>query len=241
MNPVDQSRRRRFGPIGGRGRLLLSAVALMGLAGCESGFGSKSANDPFNGFHAPPPPTPVSAPGDVPGQAAATTDRVPPLPSSYTAAGSAAVAGGETATPESARILRIPSDTNSPVGQLAGGAARGAAPSVTVGSPEPATPGTTAHLVPMSGGSPQTTGATTQVIGPAATVRTFEEAQQFLKLHNVNWQRLDMEDDGRWKFECSAPNPRNASMNTTYRTNRPFPDPLSAIRAVIVQIEQRPH
>lgn len=229
MNPVDQSRRRSIRPIGGRG-LLLPFVALLGLAGCDT-FGSRLPNDPFMGVHTPPSPTPVPAPGNVPGsEVAATPPQVPPLPSSYTALGTAPVAGGETATPEGGRDLRIPNS-----------AVRGAAPNITVGNPEPATSGATTHLVPMSGATPVPVPAPAQVAGSSAAIRNFEDAEQFLKQHNVNWQRLELEDDGGWKFQCSAPNPSNPRMNRTYTTNKPFPDPLSAMRAIVSQIEQQPH
>jgi hypothetical protein len=166
------------------------------------------------------------------------------MPAAYTASGPAAVAGGEMATPENARDLRMAGDAVAPPVLPAGGAARGVAPGVIVGNPEPAGTDSTSRLTPAAAGTLQPLGAPMPAPPPpgtaAANVRTFDEAQQFLKQHGVNWQRLDMEDDGRWKYECSIPNPANSRMNRTYQTSRPFPDPLSAIRAVITQIEQVP-
>jgi hypothetical protein len=73
--------------------------------------------------------------------------------------------------------------------------------------------------------------------GTAANIRSYEDAQLFLKQHAVNWQKLSV-DEGEWKFACGIPNPSNPRVNTNYQTDKPFPDYLSAIRAVIVQIEQ---
>jgi hypothetical protein len=75
------------------------------------------------------------------------------------------------------------------------------------------------------------------VSGSAANLRTYEDAQQFLQQLHVSWQRLDMED-GQWKFECGVPNPSNPRLNRHYATSKAFPDPLSAIREVIAQIEK---
>jgi hypothetical protein len=220
--------------------LLFSSSALLLLclaAGCESNFGNRLQGDPLLGIHAPAKSmeTP-SAPSNATVQA--TSGPIPALPSSYTAAGTAPVAGGETATPENPRSLRMAGDPVTPAppspslnGMDRGGtgAARGAAPAVHVGNPEPAqTVGTPASLTtsPVSGGS-------------AATIRTYEDAQQFLKQHRVTWQRMS-QDDGEWKFACGIPNPSNPHVNKTYQTTKPFPDLLSAMRAVIAQIEQTP-
>jgi hypothetical protein len=206
-------------------------------AGCESNFGVRQQGDPLLGIHAAPrqlePSTPPSN-----ATAQATSGPIPPMPSSYTATGTAPVAGGETATPENPRNLRMAGDTLAPPPpspSLTGGngagaaAARGASPSVNVGNPEPVPPvGTTANLATSSGSSVS-----------AANIRTYEDAQQFLKQHHVTWQRMS-QDDGEWKFACGIPNPSNPHVNKTYQTNRPFPDLLSAMRAVIAQIEQAP-
>jgi hypothetical protein len=201
-------------------------------AGCESGFGSKHLGDPLLGINAAPKsPASSSTPSNT-ATAQATSGPVPPLPSSYTSPGTAPMAVGETATPENPRPLRMAADTVSPAAVPVAGAARGAAPAVTVGNPEPAPApapaSTTANLtkppVPLPSGS-------------AANIRTYEEAQQFLKQQRVSWQRLDMED-GQWKFECGVPNPSNPRMNRHYATSRAFPDALSAMREVITQIEK---
>jgi hypothetical protein len=224
MKAVDQSKRRRVGRIGGRARMLLSAVALMGLVGCANEFGRKLAsNDPLvggSGSTPPPNPTLLAPPSNGPAQAQAVV-RPPQLPSTFSAPGTVAVAGGETGTPDNGRDSL---------------AARGVAPVVTVGNPEPASSNSTARLTPLSPGAT----APASVGGAAANVRTFEEAQQFLKRYGVSWQRLDQEDDGRWQFQCSIPNPKSTNTNRTYGTDGPFSDPVSAMRAVLAKIEQQP-
>jgi hypothetical protein len=227
MNPVDQSRRRRVRRIDGRVGRWIATAALLFLAGCEGLNGKKfSEHDPFLGSSTPPNPTPVAGPGIRPEQSTATSTTngsIPPLPSSMSAPGTAALASGETGTPEPARDMR-----------LTGGAARGVAPNVSMGSPEPAATGTTSRMTATSGAT--TPPATFS--GSAASVRSFEDAQQFLKRQHVAWQRLDMEDDGSWTYTCSVPLPSNPHTNRTYKTTQTFSDPLAAIRAVLTQIEQ---
>jgi hypothetical protein len=93
-------------------------------------------------------------------------------------------------------------------------------------------------MPPTSGGLGTPTPAPPPPGGGAANIRTYEDAQLFLKQHAVNWQRLSG-DEGEWKFACGIPNPSNPRINTTYQTSRSFPDYLSAIREVIAEIEQK--
>lgn len=219
-------------------------VALIGLIGCETGFGSRHPLDPMLGIHAPPTPAAgPAAPANPPPTQSAAAGGTPPLPASYEAPGPAAVAAGETATPENGRHLRIADTPNPPTNWPKNGAARGAAPSsVTVGNPVPAgnRPPAPPRAVPPSAAVQPIGVSTPAQPSPAAAapVRSFEDAQRFLQQHGVNWQRLETEDNGRWKFTCSIPNPHNPRMNRTYETSRPFPDALSAIRAVIQKIEE---
>jgi hypothetical protein len=208
---------------------LVCCSLLFGLAaGCESNFVTRQQGDPLLGIHAAPKSVESpSAPSNATAQA--TSGPIPPMPSSYAATGTAPVAGGETATSENPRNLRMAGDPVAPASVPSAGAARGAPPTVRVGNPEPApTVGTTANLAasPVSSAS-------------AANIRTYEEAQQFLQQHRVTWQRMS-QDDGEWKFACGIPNPSNPHVNKTYQTSKPFPDLLSAMRAVIAQIEQAP-
>jgi hypothetical protein len=240
MNPIDQSGRSNTRPSGGRGRLLLSAVVLIVLAGCESGFGSKREGDPLVGIHGSPAPVPVTGTTNNP-TAKASAGPIPQLPASYNAPGTAPMAGGDTATSENARDLRMTTDTVTPASLPSAGAARGVAPGVTVGNPEPAQPGTTSNLAtpPVVGGLGTAASAPPPPGGGAANIRTYEDAKRFLDQHGVNWQKLSG-DEGEWKFACGIPNPSNPHINKNYETKKPFPDYLSAMRAVIAQIEETP-
>ncbi|MHB1423413.1 MAG: hypothetical protein ACYC3I_09520 [Gemmataceae bacterium] len=205
--------------------LLFACLAV----GCESGFGSRRQGDPLLGIQTPATPQPAPIPPSSTPPAQASAGQVPPLPATYSAPGTVPVAGGETATPENGRDLRMTTSPLSPTSLPTSGAARGVAPAVTVGNPEPVPPaGTTANL------------ATSPPLGAASNIRTFDDAQRYLKQRGVSFQRFEMEEDGRWKFECSIPNPANPKIGKTYVTNTKFSDPLSAMQAVIGQIEQSP-
>jgi hypothetical protein len=209
--------------------------------GCESGLGSQVQGDPFMGVRAAPKATQtVGVPNNPPIQPA--SGPIPAMPSSNSAPGTAPIAGGETATPESSREMRIPGDPVSPASLPSAGAARGAAPAVNIGNPEPAQTGTTANLpmTPASAGLGMPAPAPAPTGGTADNIRTYEDAQRILKQHGVSWQRMSGEGDD-WNFSCGIPNPSNPHINRTYQTSRPFPDLLSAMRAVIAQIEQTPH
>jgi hypothetical protein len=191
------------------------------------------------------PPAPVPAPG-APSTgnptAQASSGPIPPLPSTYASTGTVPVAGGETATPDKPRDLRMTGDTSSTATLPAGGAARGAAPGIVVGNPEPTPSGAVSNLAnpSASGGIGVPSALPAAPSGSAADIRTYEDAQRYLKQKGVNWQSLKG-DEGRWSFSCGIPNPSNPHMNKTYRTRREFPDYLSAIREVIAEIEQTPH
>lgn len=240
MSLIDPLRRSGPQRRSGRGGLLLSAAVLLASIGCESGFGGRPKSDPFFGTNTPPAPVPApSAPSNAP--AVASSGPIPPLPATYTGPGTVPMAGGETATTEDPRSLRMTGDPFTPASNPGTGAVRGTAPGVTVGNPEPAQGGAISNLAnPPSFG---TLGAPTP--SPAApstsatNIRTYEDAQNYLKQHGVNWQRLSG-DEGEWKFSCGIPNASNSHVSKTYSTKRAFPDSLSAIRAVIAEIEQTP-
>ncbi|HWG46856.1 MAG TPA: hypothetical protein VN688_29100 [Gemmataceae bacterium] len=241
MNPIARSRRQGSRPTGYRGRLMLMAAALAALAGCESGYGARQG-DPFVGIRAPAMPSPAAGTGTTP--ASTATAAVPPLPGSVTSPALGVVAGGTTLTPENPRAdLRMPAPQVVPVSSP--GAARGLAPSSAVlGEPEPASQASSSlRPVPsVPSGGFQQTGASVPGAAATSSVMTFEQAQQFLKKRGVAWQRLEtLGDQGQWRFRCSIPVP-NQKINHTYETVSPFPyDPLTAIRAVISQIEQGQH
>jgi hypothetical protein len=219
----------------------LSGCVLLCVAmGCES-FGSRLRNDPFYGVQNAAAPVPApNPPGDAP-QAQASANRVPPLPASISAPGTVPMASGESATPEKGSGLRMANDPVSPVSMSSTGAARGLAP-VTVGKPEPAPIGTTANLTTPaaeSGGLGAPTPAPPAAGSTASSIRTFDDAQRWLKQKGVNWQYLSGEEN-QWKFQCGIPNPSTPNVNKTYQTDKPFPDPLSAMLAIIAEIDKAP-
>jgi hypothetical protein len=244
MNPIDRSRRQRSRLTGCRSLLGLMAAALIGLAGCETGYGARQG-DPFVGIRAPALPSTPAETGAASAQA--TSAGVPPLPASHTPPVLSALAGGTTLTPENPRAdLRMTAPQVVPVSSP-GGAARGVAPSTAVlGEPEAAGQ-STSSLRPVAVAAPnagfQQTGAASPAAPatPSVGAMTFEETQQYLKKQGVVWQRLETVGDGQWRFRCGIPVP-NKPINHTYETIAPFPyDPLTAMRAVISQLEQGPH
>lgn len=225
--------------------LLLFSSSICFMAGCESGWGSREPGDPFLGIRSTPKATQTAAAASnasIPASSGPLPPMPPPMPASYSAAGTAPVAGGETPTPENPRELRIVGNPVSPASLPSAGSARGAAPAVNIGNPEPAPIGAPANstTTPAPGGLGAPSPASTPSGNSAANIRTYEDAQKFLKQHGVTWQRMSGDGDD-WRFSCGIPNPSNPHINKTYQTSRPFPDLLSALRAVIAQIEQMPH
>jgi hypothetical protein len=246
----NQETRRQRGPSSAFCLLisLYPCLLVFLIVGCESSFGTRLQGDPLLGIHASPkPPAGANPPSNAVAQP--SSGPIPALPATYTAPSTAAIASGETATSENPRELRITGEAISPASPSPGGggeertgAVRGAAPAVNIGNPEPAAPvGVTANsaTVPVSRGLGTPTPASPPIGGAAANIRTYEDAQQFLKQHGVTWQRMS-QDEGEWKFACGIPNPSNPRVNKTYQTSRSFPDLLSAMQAVIAQIEQTP-
>jgi hypothetical protein len=222
--------------------MLLPATVLMALAGCESGSGAKQG-DPFLGFQRSAMSNATAGAGAASAQMA--SDNAPPLPATHALTSQAALAAGTTPAPDNPRDLRIGSAPVVPASLPSGGTARGAAPGgAMLHEPEPV-PETTARLTPVAttDAAVQRTAASSPVAvaPPAATGgMSFEQAQQILKQYGVTWQRLETwGDKGQWKFRCSVPNPRQPNVQRTYETTKPLPyDPLSAVRAVLNQIEQ---
>jgi hypothetical protein len=211
----------------------LPVVALLALAGCESGFGSRQSGDPMLGIHAPP--TPVQSSGGGASSTQTATNTVPPLPGTISVPNQAALASGTKQTPDNPRDLRIATPTVVPASSP-GGAASG---NVRVDEPVPI-PETTSKTMsaPTASAGMQPRGGAAVPPPPGASM-TFEEAQQHLKRLGVVWQRLDQVSQGQWKFQCSLPIPGQTNMNRTYENQAPLPrDPLSAVRAVIDKIEK---
>jgi hypothetical protein len=211
----------------------LPVVALLPLAGCESGFGARQSGDPLVGIHAPP--MPAQSTGGSAASTQTATNTPPSLPASISVPNQAALASGTKQTPDNPRDLRIATPPVVPVSSP-GGAASG---NVRVDEPVPI-PETTSKTMSAptaSTGMPPTGGAA--VPPPPGASMTFEEARQYLERRGAVWQRLETRGEGQWAFQCSLPIPGQKNLNRTYETQAPLPrDPLSAIRAVIDKIEK---
>jgi hypothetical protein len=158
------------------------------------------------------------------------------------ATGPASMAGGETATLEPGRNYRT-GEPFAPASASGNSAVRGVAPAaVTLSSPEPASNGSSSRLAPIPNAAPagQPLAAPTGAIADGAGL-TFDQAQRLLQQYRVRFQRLDQDDDGLWKFQCSVPYSSNSAMNRTYATTKGSPDYVTAIREVIAQIEKDRH
>jgi hypothetical protein len=57
-----------------------------------------------------------------------------------------------------------------------------------------------------------------------------------IRSRGATWVRLETwGDEGEWKFSCSIPNPANMHLRRTYEARAG--DPVSAVRAVIEQMD----
>ncbi|HEY7310314.1 MAG TPA: hypothetical protein VH643_13200 [Gemmataceae bacterium] len=224
-------------PVHSAFRLPASALVLLILAGCEGNH--LVQNDPFLGPQAAPKPV-AGAGGGAATQTAGGA--IPPLPGSISVPNQAALAGGTTQAPDDPRRMRIEAPPVVPVSSPAG-AARGVAPgNVQVDGPVPI-PDSTSNRTPVpiaQGGLQQTGAAGSSGVPPApsAGTMTFEQAQQILNQHGVEWQRWE-KDRGQWEFQCSRPVPGQTGINTIYKCRAS--DPLSAVLAAIKKIQEDQH
>jgi len=69
---------------------------------------------------------------------------------------------------------------------------------------------------------------------PFVKVKTFEEAEQVLLAHGMNWQDLQMIDGKQWKYACTVPNKSNPNVMRNYEATDVYG--LLAMQKVIDQI-----
>lgn len=86
------------------------------------------------------------------------------------------------------------------------------------------------------GAAPPSNGGAAPVTAGGVRVRTFEEAQQFLKARGVRWQELQTTGENEWKFSCSIPNRNNPSSVRNYEARDGYG--LLAMQKVIDQISR---
>jgi hypothetical protein len=216
----------------------LSAVVCLLLAGCSSNPISRPAPpgvDPLlGGPPIQPPGGRAAAPAASPDTATAA---VPPLTAPSTSTSTAALASGTAQPLDATHDLRI---GGNPVG----------GPAAPPGAPVTATPASDwkgqAPVVlrgpepPAPTPAPQQAPAQSPGIVPVGGIRvlTFEQAQVQLRARGVTWQRLEvLGENGQWKFSCSVPNGQNPNIRRNYESP-PLPDPLTAIQAVLIQMDR---
>jgi hypothetical protein len=197
------------------GALCLSALLL---AGCSGGAQVADNRDPLKGNQ---PPLPVVAKGEikpVPLAGGATPYAIQPAPSSATS--TAALASAGTGQRNGGQDLR-------------GGAAATATPAstgpVTLSAPQvvkdTATPAHLQAIIPAGGPGMQ----------------SIDQALKELQSRGVQGFRLErLRDTGKWRCICVVPSPEAPAVKQTYDI-QDAADPLSALRAVLEQVEQNSH
>jgi hypothetical protein len=214
---MEKSGRPRL-PSGVPGWLLLWLVPLA-LAGCSAPTPERTVADPFLGK--------AAAPVRSAAQGSPYEPAVPYPPSSST--GPAALAGGGKQPFDATHDLRIASaDTSNPGAKPASDPAwkgsRGVAGDPTPSKPDP-------FPAPTPGG------AIVPVSLSAARINTLDQGWAYLRAHGATYQRLTTRgEDGQIECSCSLPNPQNPNLRRTYEASAR--DPLTALRAVIDQIEK---
>ena len=223
--------------MGGRGRKAKSAVrpgrrtflasfvlgtSSLVLGGCANQ-DRPAANDPLLG--GPPLKQPGRVAAPAPGTPVAS---VPSLPAPSTSTSTAALASGTAQPLDATHDLRIGgaggSTGGTPVSATPADDWKGQAPGgVVLRGPEMASP------------PPAPAGSGITLVG-GVRVASFEQAQAILRARGVARQRLEL-DGGRWRFSCWIPNRQNPDINHMYESP-PAADPVSALQAVIDQIER---
>jgi hypothetical protein len=201
---------------------------VLAMSGCNS-MNRATNGDPL--FGSPPPPKKALAEGPAPNSATVTV--LPPPTAPLNGASTASLASGQRQF-DPDKDLRIANPNPNATAGIQGWAGpTGNAPKpdtgATLQSPQPVTPATQRETVPVS--NPGNAGV--------ARPSTFEEAKQKLEARGVLWQRLEhVNENGDWKFACSVPNRQDPRRHRTYSAEAP--DYLSAIQAVLDQIDKDP-
>jgi hypothetical protein len=187
----------------------LAAILPFALAGCLTDNTAHTRPDPLTGL---PKTTPTVS---------STYNSVSPSTSASLAASSTSASG-----------LGIPnaqptSNSSPPSSNNWTGAAPSAAPAAgmpaQLGSPLGPT-NATASSSPLTSTGP----------APALKIKKFEDAEQVLLNHGVNWQKLQMIDGKHWEFACTIPNKANPNVMRNYEATDLYG--LTAMQKVIDQI-----
>jgi hypothetical protein len=219
-----------------RARRLFLASCVLGTAhfvtaGCATESPRSAEVDPLVG--GPPiPAAPAARPSTAP---PASLAGPAPLPAPSSSTSPAALAPGAFTPLDPNHDLRI-----------ANGGAAAANPPAGDGWHGPSAPAdVTLHRPELAGDAPPAPRSPPQpapgfALTAASAVGTYEDAQRLLRAHGVTWQRLETAGDaGEWKFTCWVPNRQDPNIHQTYGYQAP--DPVSAMRAVLEQIEREQH
>lgn len=117
-------------------------------------------------------------------------------------------------------------------------AAGGASPILAADDPVPPPPTDGGKSPAALTAAGQPSGRDDKVSAASYDADSYEQLQQRLASHGVTRQTLRTANGrGEWHFQCSIPNRTMANIESTFETRTPSPDALSAIRAVLAEIE----
>lgn len=202
-----------------RGGLLIGLLCLSAglLTGCSGGTPPKNGPDPL----IPGPPIPKEG-----ATARGAQDKpLPVMPAPGGATTNAEIAAGAVPKLDKERDLRIPGDKD-PTDSW-----RDNTSGVSLGTPGPARAGGSLPPVPTVGGFTPAGGPT------GGAITSVDQGLHALERYGVKGFRLEQQrETGQWRCTCSIPNKDKPTFKQTYDTTAA--DPLSALRAVVDQVER---
>jgi hypothetical protein len=182
--------------------------------GCSSATPQK--NDPLLGS------TPVPVPKNAP--EAKESRGVPDLPAPSASTSPAALAGAVVPQLDGGKDLRIGSDAGN----------RSGAPGVTLSRPQPID----SNSGPGARAEPVTPSAIIPAGGPAP-ITSIDAGLRLLEARGVKGFRLEyLRDSNQWRCSCSVASRQNPSSNVKQTFDARAADAVSAVRAVVEQVER---
>ena len=191
-------------------RYLLRSLAVIlpfAITGCLTDNTARTRPDPLTGLPKTT-PTVSSTYGSVSPSTSAS------LAASSTSPNSLAIPSAQTTS----------NNSSQPSNNWTGGASN-AANGMPAQLGNPAAPAnSTASSSPLTGSGP----------APTLKIKKFEDAEQVLLAHGVNWQKLQMIDSRHWEFACTIPNKANPNVMRNYEATDLYG--LTAVQKVVDQI-----
>lgn len=206
----------------------LCACCLLALAGCGGGTGGNNLQpDPLLGKEQP---VPVVGAGAA---VTATPKSEPAGPLPVIAAPTPAQSNAALAT---ASVTQLDNGRDLRMGPPPTAKLTGATPAGATGTPSAVTLNT-----PTPAGSPSDVSPLTRLEGVTPVPAVGGDGQwsalvKRLQDRGMTAFRLELQRDGLWRCGCSIPDRRNPSLKQTYNTSAP--DPTSALRAVVEEVER---